>query len=142
MQTQSQTRTIVLTSADLERLRELIRNSRTTGVEDYENLNALNRELDDAVVVAPDEIPADVVTMNSTVRVRINGGKRTASFTIVYPQHADMDEGRISVLAPIGTALLGYRVGDEVEWNVPAGRRRYRIEKIDYQPEASGSFDD
>lgn len=132
-----QTRTIVLTTSDLDRLRRLIRQSRASG-EGHEYLAALNRELDHARVVPPEEVPADVVTMNSTVRVRIDGRKRSTSFTIVYPDRADMDEGRVSVLAPIGTALLGYRVGDEVEWEVPAGRRRYRIEKIDYQPEAAG----
>lgn len=140
-QPRTATRDLVLTSRDVERLRQLIADSRTSGAERYEYLNALNRELDDARVVAAEDIPADVVTMNSTVRVRIDGGKRMSTFTVVYPEHADMDEDRVSVLAPIGTALLGYRVGDEVEWDVPAGRRRYRIEKIAYQPEASGDFD-
>lgn len=138
---QTRTRNIVITTHDLNRLRELIRESKISGAENWAYIEALSKELDHAEVVSPQEVPADVVTMNSTVRVRVDDSKRTMSFTLVFPDKADFDEGRISVLAPIGTALLGYRVGDEVEWEVPAGRRKYRIEKIDYQPEAAGDFD-
>src|SRR5690606_4047446 len=116
MQTPAQTRTIVITSNDLQRLRHLIQESRASGAESREYLDALGRELDQAQVVAPQEVPADVVTMNSTVRVSVDGSKRGMTFTLVFPEDADLDEDRISVLAPIGTALLGYRVGDEVEW--------------------------
>lgn len=138
---QTQSRTIVITATDQQRLRDLLREARIDGSEDRAYLDALAKELDQAEVVPPDQIPPDVVTMNSKVRVSVAGSKRGMTFTLVYPQDADFDEDRISVLAPIGTALLGYRVGDEVEWDVPAGRRRYRIEKIEYQPEAAGDFD-
>ena len=60
--------------------------------------------------------------------------------TLVFPADADIDAGKLSVLSPVGTALLGYAEGDTVEWEVPAGKRRIRIEKILYQPEAAGDF--
>jgi regulator of nucleoside diphosphate kinase len=62
----------------------------------------------------------------------------SATYTLVQPEHADFEAGRLSVLAPIGTAILGYREGDVVEWPVPAGVRRIRILKVLYQPEAAG----
>ncbi|MFA9479758.1 nucleoside diphosphate kinase regulator [Phycisphaerales bacterium AB-hyl4] len=135
------TRTIVITSKDLERLRELIRHSRKSHTEDHAYLLALEQELNQAEVVESGAVPPEVVTMNSTVLVRVDGSRRGQTWTIVYPEHADMDEDRVSVLAPLGTALLGYRVGDTVEWDVPAGRRRYRIAKVIHQPEAAGEFD-
>ncbi len=129
---------IVVTSTDLLRLRELIADCRRDQREDAECLRKLEAELNRATVVSPEEVPADVVTMNSTVRVTSDGSKRGMTWTIVYPHEADLDENRMSVLAPIGTALLGYREGDEVEWDVPAGRRRFRITRVLHQPEAAG----
>ena len=134
-------RTIVITNKDLERLRELIRHSRKLRTEDHAYLLALEQELKQAEVVDPDTIPPDVVTMNSTVLVRVDGSRRGQTWMIVYPEDADMNEDRVSVLAPLGTALLGYRVGDTVEWDMPAGRRRYHIVKVTHQPEAAGEFD-
>ena len=136
-----QTRTILITAKDRQRLQDLIRNSREARSEGYQYLQALAQELSHAETVEPENIPADVVTMNSTVQVKVNSGRRSQTWTIVYPEDADVDEDRISVLAPLGTALLGYRAGDTVEWNVPAGRRRYRIVKVVHQPEAAGNFD-
>jgi regulator of nucleoside diphosphate kinase len=63
-------------------------------------------------------------------------GEKVA-YTLVFPGKADSSTGKISVLAPIGTAVLGYRVGDVVEWRVPAGSRKFRVEKLLYQPEAA-----
>jgi len=78
--------------------------------------------------------------MNSRVTVRdMETGERSV-YTLVYPEHADYREGRISVLAPLGSAMLGYRAGDVVEWEVPKGTKRMQIEEIHYQPEASGDF--
>ena len=136
-----QTRTILITAKDRQRLQDLIRKSREARSEEYQYLQALEQELSHAETVEPENIPPDVVTMNSTVQVKVNSGRRSQTWTIVYPEDADVDEDRISVLAPLGTALLGYRAGDTVEWNVPAGRRRYRIVKVVHQPEAAGNFD-
>ena len=62
------------------------------------------------------------------------------TYTLVFPENADIGQGRISVLAPIGTAMLGYEIGDVFEWEVPAGKRRLKVEQITYQPEAAGDF--
>lgn len=136
-----QTRTILITAKDRQRLQDLIRKCREARSEEYQYLQALEQELSHAETVEPENIPPDVVTMNSTVQVKVNSGRRSQTWTIVYPEDANVDEDRISVLAPLGTALLGYRAGDTVEWNVPAGRRRYRIVKVVHQPEAAGNFD-
>jgi len=78
--------------------------------------------------------------MKSRVRVLDLDDICELEYTIVYPHEADYANGKISVLAPIGTALLGYREGDTVEWQVPGGRRRLKIDAVIYQPEASGNF--
>lgn len=132
---------IVVTRQDLERLRALINDARQSHSESDKHLSALERELSEAVVVDPKEVPPDVVTMNSTVKVKVGGSRRQDEWTIVYPAEADIEEDRISVLAPLGTALLGYRVGDTLEWEVPAGVRRYKIARILHQPEAAGEWD-
>ncbi len=137
----SSPRPIIVTRQDFDRLTALIREARRTRSEDRENLDALQKELDQAEIVGSDQIPPDVITMNSTASVRTEGGGRGQRWTVVYPEEADFDEGRISVLAPLGTALLGYRAGDTIEWDVPAGRRRYHITKVMHQPEAAGEFD-
>ena len=82
-------------------------------------------------------MPADVVTLNSTVRVIDLESSEATDYTIVMPGEANYEAGRISVLAPLGTALLGYRVGDEIEWDVPRGIRRLRIDAVLFQPEAA-----
>ena len=132
---------IVVTRQDLERLRALISDARLSRSETEENLRALELELNEAQVVDPKDIPSDVVTMNSTVRVKVQGSKRHGQWTIVYPAEADIDEDRISVLAPLGTALLGYRVGDTLKWQMPMGVRHYEIAEILHQPEAAGEWD-
>ena len=76
--------------------------------------------------------------MNSVVRLRDLDSGETEEYELVYPADADMAHNRISVLAPIGTAILGYRLGDVIEWPVPAGLRRLRVEEVLYQPERAG----
>jgi regulator of nucleoside diphosphate kinase len=78
--------------------------------------------------------------MNSQVLLCDIDTLETMTYTLVFPKDADIDSGSISVLAPVGTAILGYRQGDIVEWPVPAGIRRLRIEKVLYQPEAAGDY--
>ena len=137
-------RPIIVTSADMERLRHLIHKTRQTrDLTRYhvDALDALDKELARATVVAPGEVPSDVVTMNTVVIASSAHGRRSTEWTVVYPEDANLDEGRISVLEPLGSALLGYREGDEFEWDMPVGIRRYRIEKVLSQPEAAGNFD-
>ena len=97
----------------------------------------LEEELDRARIVSAGRVPADVVTMNSRVRMTDLGTGKEMTYTLVFPREADFSQGKISVLAPIGTAILGYRAGDVIEWNVPGGRRKFRVEEILHQPEAA-----
>ena len=132
-------RAIYATKIDYDRLSELVRAGTGSG-KDQPHLRELRQELERATVVDPQEIPADVVTMNSKVLLRDLETGDEVSYTLVYPPDANLDEDKISVLAPIGTAILGYRAGATVTWNVPAGVRRLHIEKILYQPEAAGDY--
>ena len=136
---------IIVARHDYERLRQVIEESGNARTQDESTLCTLEAELDRATVVEPEEVPANVITMNSTVRVqargrtKVRGPNAVQTWTLVYPEEADVEENRLSVLAPLGTALLGYRVGDTFEWDVPAGRRRYKIMRIIHQPEAAGT---
>jgi regulator of nucleoside diphosphate kinase len=105
--------------------------------EEEKHLQELEAELNKAEVVEPQDIPANVITMNSEVYLRDLDTDEEISYRLVLPYQADASQGKISVLAPIGTALLGYGVGDVIEWNVPAGAVKLKVEKI-YQPEANG----
>lgn len=127
---------IHLTSLDRERLERLVAFSRKS-----ENILALEELLEHAVVVSPMEVAPEVATMNSRIRFRDEDTGEEDSVTIVYPAEADPSLGRISVLAPVGSALLGLTVGDVIEWPIPRGRRRnLRITSILYQPEAAGDL--
>jgi regulator of nucleoside diphosphate kinase len=106
---------------------------------DQDHLEELDRELDRAEVVAAEDVSPDVVTMHSTVQVRDLDNKTSTVYTIVFPVDADIDRKRISILAPIGTALIGCRAGDLIEWATPGGTRRLLIEGVLFQPEAAGS---
>jgi regulator of nucleoside diphosphate kinase len=132
-------RNIVITEADFDRLKHLVESPRYRTTHSI-LLMPLKAELDRGTVVAPGRIPKRVVTMHSTVRVRDLGDDESETYTLVYPDEADINEGKLSVLAPLGTALLGTRVGDVVEFDAPAGTRRLKVERILYQPEASGDL--
>ena len=127
---------LIISSADRDHLLRLIDSSRRDGYEPA-NLDLLERELDRSTIVEPADVPRHVVTMNSTVWFRDLDSEEIESYTLVFPHEANMDQNRISVLAPIGTALLGYRQRDVVEWQVPSGRRRLEITKVDQPRVAS-----
>jgi len=133
-------RKIFITDTDRDRLEKLLLGTRHWSSRDKEHLQALEEELDKAQTVASKDIPGDVVTMRSQVRVKDLKSGADVDLSVVFPPEADSEQGKISVLAPVGTALLGYRVGDTVEWKVPGGVRRLRIERILYQPEAAGDY--
>ena len=133
-------RTIYVTEFDLKRLSSLINSAWLWNKKDMDYLTKLEEELERAQVVSPQDVPDDVVTMNSQARIRDLDSNKEMVFTLVFPAEADYVRGRLSVLAPIGTALLGYRAGDTIEWEVPSGIRRLKIEQVLYQPEAAGDF--
>jgi regulator of nucleoside diphosphate kinase len=129
---------IYITSFDRGRLRDLLKQPWHPNLKGY--LDALQSELDRAEVLDAEEIPPDAITMNSTVSLIDIATSEVDEYTLVFPKDADADSGKISVMAPLGTAMLGYRVGDVFEWEVPMGRKRWRVDKVVYQPEAAGHF--
>ena len=133
--------TIYITEVDRQRLLKLIEIvGERDDVAGRENLRRLEQEVDRAETVASRDVPADVITMRSKVRLRDLDTGEGMVYSLVFPTEAKYDEGRISVLAPVGTAMLGYRVGATIEWQVPSGLRRLKVEELLYQPEAAGDY--
>lgn len=133
-------RTIYITDYDMTRLQKLIAEAKQLDRRGNEYLESLEAELTRAVLVAPTAIPANVVTMNSKVCLVDLDTQEEMVYTLVFPGDADLAQGKISVLAPIGTAMLGYRVGDTFAWKIPDGTARLQVKEVLYQPEASGDF--
>jgi len=129
---------IIVTLDDHRRLENLLASEFATAFSDKPYLQSLRNELSISKIVRSDEVPPDVVTMNSTVRLNEQLTNETETYTLVYPDDADIAAGKLSVLAPIGTAILGYRVGDDVEWQVPIGMIRFTIAELVFQPERDG----
>lgn len=125
---------ITVTTQDLARLQELLASQSDAASE------RLDVELGRARVVEQTEIARDVVTMNSDVVYEDAASGVRRSVRVVYPQDADAARGWVSVLAPLGSALLGLSVGQEIEWPMPGGTRRVRVVAVPYQPEASGDY--
>jgi regulator of nucleoside diphosphate kinase len=125
---------IFITEEDHKRLQRLIE-SQTAANADARHVKDLAAELGRASRVSRDEVPHDVVTMDSVVRLRDLDTDERDTYTIVYPPHSDPESNRVSVLAPIGTAVIGCREGDVVEWPVPDGIRRLKVEEVLFQPE-------
>jgi len=126
---------IIVTETDLQRLLPVLEQHATDASDSLES------ELHRAVVVDSRSVPADVVTMNSEVVYEDCETFVQRSVRIVYPRDADASRNQISVLAPIGSALLGLRVGQSIEWQLPTGMKRVRVLEIRYQPEACGDFE-
>jgi regulator of nucleoside diphosphate kinase len=127
---------IYLTQADLDRLFDLVETySAGPGAD---RLQQFERELVRAVVVPRDEIPADIVTMNSRVVFEDETTGERREITLVYPKQADIASGKISVLVPVGTALLGVRIGQSIDWELPNGaKHRYKVVAIPFQGDPS-----
>lgn len=119
---------------DYERLLRLVNSRRHSG-HDAESLEVLEQELERAIIVNGGELPDNVVTMNSHVQVKDLDRNHELSYQIVFPADANAGKNRVSVLAPLGTGLLGYRTGDVVEWPVPSGMRRLQIIAVKHEPE-------
>ncbi|SLN49131.1 nucleoside diphosphate kinase regulator [Oceanibacterium hippocampi] len=129
---------IIVTDRDHERLFGLANR--------YDQLNEVSRmlaqELENAKVVDATEIPATVVTMNSQVTVREEDTGKVRTYTLVYPGEADISAGKLSILTPVGTALIGLSEGETMEWTTRDGRsKELTVVKVVYQPEADGRFD-
>src|SRR5690606_14933529 len=98
----------------------------------------LEHELERAIVVEPEQVAPDVVTMNSRALLQLDDEEMDV--TLVYPEDADPRAGKVSVCSGVGTAILGYKEGDAFDWRLPDRTRRIRIGKVLYQPEAAGNF--
>ena len=129
---------IILTRLDVQRLEQLIdrMDDKLPGV------IALQAELDRAdEVVGHDEVPAGVVTMNSSVHCREQSSGKDYHLTLVYPKDANADEGKISILAPVGSALLGLQVGQHIDWPAPGGKTlTLELLSVEGQPKDGGAF--
>ena len=133
-------KSIYITTRDQQRLQDLVAATAASDPRQQGDWKALAEELRRAVIIQPNEVPADVITMNSRAELIDLDTNETVTFTLVFPPDARLEDDKISVLAPIGAGMLGYRVGDEFEWNVPQGVRRMKVTRVHYQPEAAGDF--
>lgn len=132
-------KTIYITEHDIGRLEGLFNRTRVQR-RDQDALDILEEEIGKCKVVGPDEIPPDVVTINSRVRLRDLGADKEMIVRLVLPHMADLSEGRLSVVSPIGTAILGYAAGDIIEWQVRSVTKKISVEEVLYQPEAAGDY--
>lgn len=128
-------RKIIITREDYNHLQKIVSGEITAIVAAGTNLAALKTELDQAEIVDSDCVPDDVITMNSTVQLRDPQTDEVDTYTLVYPKDADIAQDKLSILTPIGTAILGYRTGDEIKWRVPKGTRKVVVDNVLYQPE-------
>ena len=120
-------KSIIITKYDKTRLKSFINDD-------------LRKELNRAKLVDPKDIPNDVITMNSNFKLKDFDSGEEMIYTLVFPENADIYKNKISIYAPMGIALIGYRVGDIIEWPVPCGKLRIKVLEILYQPEASGDY--
>lgn len=105
----------------------LIKGAQWTTTFDQSNAHSLEEELKRARLVSKKSFPSDVVRLNSKVRILDAARRKEMEVTLVIPEKADVKQGKISIMAPIGTALIGFRKGQEVEWKVPSGQKTFKI---------------
>ena len=129
---------IIISSLDVERLESLLENLPKGAFPGKAQLEA---ELLRADILEPRQMPGNVVTMNSKVRFKVLTSGEDFTYTLVYPKDMDSSSNKISVLAPVGSALLGLSQGDEIEWPAPGGGLlKVRIEEVVFQPERAGEL--
>ncbi len=128
---------IIVTDADMDRLSRLVRALKYSLFRDQLQLELLDQTLESADVTPSECIPRDVIRMNSRIRVLDFDTRKKELYTLVFPENADISTSRISVLAPVGIALLGRRQGDVIETKVPGGTRRLRVEHVLYRTEVA-----
>ena len=129
---------IRVTDFDSRHLEGIIEGARPRNSRDARSIELLEQHLGNAEVLPARRIGPDVVTMNSEVRVRDLDAKETITFSVVFPHAANAGAGRISVLAPLGMAVLGRNAGEDITWHTPGGLRRLRVDRVLYQPERVG----
>ena len=129
---------LYLSEIDVKRLKKLIDGILNENSGLNNRVLDLNKEIYRANIVDPGEIPGNIVTMNSKVSLSLNGEEKVV--TLVYPGEADITDNRLSVLSPVGTAILGYGAGNTIDWDAPGGSVNIHIKELLYQPEAAGDW--
>lgn len=132
-------RKIFITESDKVKLLKMINKASYENLDNHLHLKDLEEEIKKAAVTSIEELPGNVITMNTKAVLLIDDAEE--EITLVYPNEADILEGKISVLSPIGTAILGYGEGDIIEWTVPNGTAQIQVKKVLFQPEARGMYD-
>lgn len=131
---------IIVNRLDYLRIQKQINEARQQKTIEVSEAEKLLKELNSGTILDPQDIPNDVVTMNSIVKISFVESGRQQEFKIVYPNEANFKEKKVSIFSPIATALIGFRVGDQIEWMVPGGLTKIRIDEIIYQPESAGDL--
>jgi regulator of nucleoside diphosphate kinase len=134
-------RNIILSSLDYARLCDLLITAKQFGVAKSALLDALEGELGRAKIVAPQDIPPYVVTMNTCVHLIDTNTGEEFQYTLVFPSDANSKKGKLSILSDLGVAIIGFSVGDTIEWEFPEGTRNIRVNMIYFQPEATKQYD-
>lgn len=129
---------IVVTDADMDRLSRLVRALKHSLFRDQQQLELLDQTLESAEVTPPERMPRDVIRMNSRICILDFDTRKKELCALVFPENADISRGLISVLAPVGIALLGRRQGDVVEAKVPGGTRKLRVAQVLHGPGIAG----
>jgi regulator of nucleoside diphosphate kinase len=132
-------RKIYITESDKDKLLDLIYKERYQDFKDNIYLKDLEAEINIATVTNLEQLPVDVITMNSKALLLVEGIEE--EITLVYPGEANISENKVSVLSPIGTAILGYCEGSVIDWKVPMGIVQIEVKKVLFQPEAFGLYD-
>lgn len=129
---------IYVTNTDRDRIKKILEKRPEGDRTIDKSIRKLRRELERAIVVEQKNIPADIITMNSKALLQLND--EDVEISLVYPKDTDLAKMKLSIFSPIGTAILGYREGSTIEWEVPSGTSKISIQKILYQPEAAGDY--
>ena len=130
---------ITISSSDLERIESVLDSSYSKR---HPALDQLRDELDRANIVEPEDMPPGIITMNSSARCVDEMSGKEYHFTLVYPSDANVDQNRVSILSPMGSAMLGLAEGQSIDWELPGGRKlKLRVLAVTYQPEAEGEYD-
>lgn len=134
-------RNIFVSTLDYSRLTDLVITAKQFASASTELLDFLESELTRAKIVSPEEIPPYVVTMNTCVHLTDLETGENLKVTLVYPSDAKRQKGNLSILTDLGIAIIGFSVGDTIQWNSPEGLRRLKVNSIDFQPEAVNRYD-
>lgn len=124
------THSLILRKDDYELMMRYLRSGQGRNRYDQENAIHFEKELQKADIVEKEDFPADTIRLNSLVRIMEMPGGKVRELTLVIPEHANVREGKISLLAPVGTALIGFSKGQQVDWQVPSGKKTFKILEV------------